>query len=260
MKETFEALSASAIGKKTTLERSKLSYLLITGLGGIFVGFGVIILITIGGLLDPAGVPSMKIVQGVSFGIALSMVLLGGADLYTGNNLIMTVGALEKRTTWGDLRNVWAFSWIGNFMGSIVVAFLFFMAGLASGETGAYIEKLAGIKMNATFIELFFRGILCNILVCMAVWSCYKVKNEAAKILMIFCCIYPFITAGFEHSVANMTLFSLALMIPHGELVSVGGAAHNLIAVSLGNAVGGAIFIGLTFWYSQMRNQSGKLK
>lgn len=253
MKETFEALSNAAIGKKTTLEQNKLGYLFITGLGGMFVGVGVIILLTVGGLLDPAGVPSMKIVQGISFGVALSMVMLAGADLYTGNNLVMTVGALEKRTTWTDLGKVWAFSWIGNLIGSIVIAWLFFMAGLASGDTGAYIEKLAGIKMNATSIELFFRGVLCNILVCAAVWCCYKLKNEAAKILMVFCCIYPFITAGFEHSVANMTLFSLALMIPHGELVSFGGLVHNLIPVSLGNAVGGAIFIGCAFWYSQVR-------
>ncbi|MFF5995302.1 formate/nitrite transporter family protein [Lysinibacillus sp. KU-BSD001] len=253
MKETFEALSAAAKMKKMTWEQNKLGYLFLTMLGGIFVGFGMILLVTIGGLLDPVGAPSMKIIQGISFGVALSMVMLGGADLYTGNNLVMTVGALEKQTTWGDLGKVWVVSWIGNFIGSFVVAWLFFMAGLASGETGAYIEKIAGIKMNIPFTELLFRGILCNILVCMAVWSCYKVKNEAAKILLIFCCIYPFITAGFEHSVANMTLFSLALMIPHGELVSLSGLIHNLIPVSIGNAIGGAVFIGFAFWYSQVR-------
>lgn len=255
MKETFEGLSLAAIKKKGMYQRNKLGYLFVTMLGGMFVGFGIIILVTIGGLLDPAGVPSMKIIQGLSFGVALSMVILGGADLYTGNNLIMTVGVLEKRTTWGDLVKIWLFSWCGNFAGSFLVAWLFVMAGLTTGDTGGYIEKIAGIKMNATTTELFFRGILCNILVCMAVWCCYKLKNEAAKILLIFCCIYPFITAGFEHSVANMTLFSLALMIPHGELVSFSGLVHNLLPVSLGNAVGGALFIGASFWYSQVHDR-----
>jgi nitrite transporter len=255
MKDTLEALSLAAVQKKDLLQYNKIGYLLVTMLGGIFVGFGIIILVTIGGLLDPAGVPSMKIVQGASFGVALSMVMLGGGDLYTGNNLIMTVGALEKRTSWRDLVKIWLFSWAGNFAGSVLVAFLFVMAGLASGETAAYIEKIAGAKMNATATELFFRGILCNILVCMAVWCCYKLKNEAAKILIVFCCIYPFITAGFEHSVANMTLFSMALMIPHGPPVSFEGLVHNIIPVSIGNAMGGALFIGMAFWYSQIHKR-----
>lgn len=255
MRDTFEALSLAAIQKKEMLWRNKIGYLLLTMLGGMLVGVGIIILVTIGGLLDQANVPSMKMIQGVSFGVALSMVMLGGADLYTGNNLIMTVGALDKRTTWMDLGKVWLFSWAGNFAGSVLVAFLFVMAGLATGDTAIYIEKIAGIKMNVPWTELLFRGILCNILVCMAVWCCYKLTNEAAKILIIFCCIYPFITAGFEHSVANMTLFSMALMIPHGSLVSFEGLVHNLIPVSIGNAIGGALFIGGFFWYSRLHSR-----
>ncbi|WP_332648532.1 formate/nitrite transporter family protein [Lysinibacillus sp. 54212] len=256
MHETFQAISLAAKNKITTYNESKISYLMLTLLGGIFVGFGVLILVTIGGLLDPAGVPSMKIIQGVAFGVALSMVIMGGADLFTGNNLVMTIGALEKKTTWLDLTKVWTFSWGGNFLGSLLCAALFFMSGLAIGDTAQYIEKLAGIKMNATFIELVMRGILCNLLVCTAVWCAYKLKNESAKLIMIFCCIFPFVTSGFEHSVANMTLFSLALMIPHGELVSFSGMVHNLVAVSIGNAIGGSVFVGAIFWHSSVQKRT----
>ncbi|MEK4230670.1 formate/nitrite transporter family protein [Solibacillus sp. FSL H8-0538] len=255
MKDVFDTISTAAVYKITTLQKSKFSYLMATLLGGLFVGFGMVILVVIGGLLDSAGVPSMKIIQGLAFGVALSMVVLGGADLYTGNNLIMTIGALEKKTSWLDLVRIWLFSYGGNFIGSLVCAYFFFMTGLASGHTGEYIEKISGIKMSASFSELLFRGVLCNMLVCLAVWCAYKLKSESGKLIMIFCCIFPFVTSGFEHSVANMTLFSLALMIPHGELVSLSGMLHNLLPVTIGNAIGGAI-IGSLFWYSQPRENT----
>lgn len=255
MRDTFDAISMAAKNKITTYNHSKFNYLMLTLLGGLFVGFGMLILVTIGGLLDPAGVPSMKIIQGLAFGVALSMVIMGGADLFTGNNLVMTIGALEKRNSWLDLIRVWTFSWGGNFIGSLICAALFFQSGLATGDTALYIEKIASVKMNASFIELVSRGILCNILVCTAVWCTFKLKNETAKIMMIFCCIFPFVTSGFEHSVANMTLFSIALMIPHGELVSFMGMIDNLFAVSIGNVIGGSVFVGAIFWYSQSRNR-----
>ena len=109
--------------------------------------------------------------------------------------------------------------------------------------------KSAAGKMAPTSVELFLRGIMCNILVCLAAWSFYKLKSEAAKLIMIFWCLYAFITAGFEHSIANMTLLTIALMIPHKANVSLQGYIHNLTAVTLGNFVGGAIFVGLAYWY-----------
>ena len=255
MRETFEALSNAAVTRVRTLNKSKISYLMLTLLGGIFVGFGIIILITIGGLLDPVGSPYMRIIQGISFGVALSMVIMGGADLFTGNHLIMTAGLLEKKTTWFDTMKIWMASFIGNLIGSVLCAFLYFMTGLYEGAIGNYIDKIASVKMNAPFSELLFRGILCNVLVCLATWCSFRLKSESAKLVMIFCCIYPFITAGFEHSVANMTLLSLALMIPHSELVTVGGFFANLIPVSIGNIIGGAILIGTVFWYGQVERK-----
>ena len=252
MNDVLDKISSVAENKIMLLKTNKLNYLVATLLGGLFIGFGIIILVTIGGLLDPTAVPNMKIIQGLAFGVALSMVMMGGADLFTGNNLVMTIGALEKRTSWLEVVKLWGVSFAGNFLGSLLCAWLFFMSGLAVEATGAYIQKLAAIKMSASFIELLFRGVLCNLLVCIAVWSAYKLTSESGKILMIFCCIFPFITSGFEHSVANMTLFSLALMMPHSELVSVSGVLHNLIPVTIGNILGGFI-IGAMFWWSQPR-------
>ena len=120
--------------------------------------------------------------------------------------MIMTIGTLTKKTTWYETIQIWTFSYVGNFAGSILVAVLFFFSGLASGGTADYITTAASAKMNTPFVELLIRGILCNILVCLAVWCAFKLKEETAKLIMIFWCLFAFITSGFEHSVANMTL------------------------------------------------------
>lgn len=250
MSETIEKIAKSAELKRNKLHENIRGYVAVTLLGGAFIGFGILLIVIIGGLLDPVAAPSMKIIQGLVFGVALTMVLVGGADLYTGNNLIMMIGALEKRTTWLDLVRSWLASYTGNAVGSIICAAMFVAAGLATGATAEYIEKIALYKVSPTFTELFWRGVLCNILVCMAVWGFYKLQNEAAKIMMIFCCIFPFITAGFEHSIANFTVFTLAAMIPGGE-VGLQHFIHNLIPVTVGNAIGGAVFIGFALWLSE---------
>src|SRR5690606_29052283 len=143
----------------------------------------------------------------------------------------------------------WLFSYVGNFAGSIIVALLFFYSGLTVGNVATFITEQASIKMNTPFMELLFRGILCNILVCLAVWSSNKLKEETAKLIMIFWCLFAFITAGFEHSVANMTLLSISLLVPHPDTVSIMGLFSNLIPVTIGNIIGGALFIGAAYWF-----------
>ena len=104
-------------------------------------------------------------------------------------------------------------------------------------------------KMNTPGMELFLRGLLCNVLVCLATWMCYKLKEETSKLIMIWWCLFTFITAGFEHSVANMSFLTMGLLLPHGADVSIMGMAHNLLWVSLGNFVGGVLFVGLPYYF-----------
>ena len=255
MKETIDAISEMAVTKVRTLNQSKSKYLMMAMLAGLFVGLGIILIFTIGGLLFPSGFVGTKIVMGVSFGIALSLVIMAGSDLFTGNNMILTIGTMMKKTTWLDTLKIWLFSYFGNFVGSIIVALLFFYSGLAVGNAATFITEQASVKMNTPFVELMFRGILCNILVCLAVWCSIKLKEETAKLIMIFWCLFAFITSGFEHSVANMTLLSISLLVPHPETVSLAGMAANLIPVTLGNIIGGAAFMGLTYWYGTSEKQ-----
>src|SRR5690606_10958546 len=136
-------------------------------LAGFFVGLGITFIFTIGGFLDSADFLGTKIIMGATFGIALSLVLMAGSDLFTGNNMIMAIGTLKKKTTWSDTIQAWIFSYIGNFTGSILIASLFFYSGLATGDTANFIVATADSKMNTPFMELVIRGILCNILVCL---------------------------------------------------------------------------------------------
>ena len=186
--------------------------------------------------------------MGLSFGVALSLVVFAGSELFTGNNFVMAVGSLNKSVTWGEAGKVWIVSFIGNLVGSILAATLFYMAGLATGPVGEFIAKTSEAKMSVPATELFFRGILCNMLVCLAIWCTFKCKEESSKLIMIFWCLFVFITAGFEHSVANMTLLTIGLLSPLGHAVSISGYAYNILIVSLGNMVGGILFIAVPYF------------
>lgn len=247
--EEINKVSASAVRKVDLLKESKCKYLVSSALAGMYVGFGILLIFTIGGLLSSVNSPATKIVMGGSFGIALSLVIMAGSELFTGNNMIMTAASMQKKVSWIDSTKIWIYSFIGNFIGSIVLAAIFVGAGLAKGGTAEFILKTSAGKMSAPFMELFLRGILCNILVCLAVWCSFKLKEEMAKLVMIFWCLFAFITTGFEHSIANMTLLSVATLIPHEAAISFGGLFYNLTAVTLGNFVGGAIFVGAAYWY-----------
>ena len=246
--ETIEKVCNSAIAKLNLLNKSKLRYLISSALAGAFVGIGIILIFTIGGNLAAVNSPVTKLVMGLSFGIALSLVLMAGSELFTGNNMIFTISTMEKKTTWTDTSRIWIFSFIGNLIGSAVLALLYAYSGLTKGVVGDFILKTAALKMHTPFLQLFIRGILCNILVCLAVWCFIKLKEETSKLIMIFWCLFAFITSGFEHSIANMTLLSIALFIPHSNQVTLGGFIYNLSAVTLGNIVGGALFVGVAYW------------
>lgn len=245
--ELVQAMANLAVAKENLLKKGLAKYLVLSLFAGLYVGLGIILIFTIGGVVGDS--PYKKVMMGVSFGIALSLVLMAGSELFTGNNMIMTVGSLEKKVSWMTTLKIWLYSYIGNLAGSIFAAWMFFMTGLSQGPVVDFILKTTEMKMNAPFMDLFFKGILCNILVCLAVLTFVKLKEETAKLIMIFWCLFAFITSGFEHSVANMTVLSIGLMLPHSEAISLMGFMNNLIPVTLGNIVGGAVVLGFGYWY-----------
>lgn len=243
-------VGSAAEKKRNLLDTSFLRYFVLAMLAGMYVGFGILLIFTIGAPFAAEGAAATKALMGASFAVALSLVIFAGSELFTGNTLVMTVGALERRVTWVSTLKVWVISWIGNLAGGVVLALLMVLSGLATaGATGDFILEISATKMGAPFTELLFRGILCNILVCLAVWLALKVEDKTAVLILIFWCLFAFIGAGFEHSVANMTLFAVALFIPHTQAVSWMGFGANLLPVTIGNIIGGAVFVGAAYWY-----------
>lgn len=246
--EEINKVAQAAKAKSNLLKSGKVKYLLSSMLAGLYVGLGIMLIFSIGGILASAESPFTKIVMGLSFGVALSLVIMAGSELFTGNNFIMMIGSLKKTVTLLDTIKIWIFSFIGNLLGSIIGAYAFYAAGLARGPVGQFILSASATKMALPIHELIFRGILCNILVCLAIWCSFKMKEETGKLIMIFWCLFAFITTGFEHSVANMTLLSIGLFIPHTAVVSLSGFIYNLSFVTLGNMIGGALVLAIPYY------------
>lgn len=148
-----------------------------------------------------------------------------------------------------ELAGVWAVSYLGNLLGSVLCALLFAATGLLSGGTLEFVLSTSAAKMSLSVPALLSRGIFCNILVCLAVWCGTRMKSESGKLIMIFWCIFAFVICGFEHSIANMTMLTLSLLAPHGTEISLAGMAYNLFFVTLGNVIGGAAVVGLGYFH-----------
>lgn len=249
--EDVKNVAAMSLKKVAYMERHLGGYITLSALAGIYVGFGIILIFSVGSPFAMEGSAATKLVMGVSFGIALALVIFAGSELFTGNNMCGVIGALSRVIRWSDVGKLFLFSYIGNFIGSIFLAYVVAKSGAVSAETqSSFILQVAAIKMHKSALQLFLLGILCNWLVCLAVWTSARTTNDVAKILLIFWTLFAFISSGFEHSIANQTLLSLALFLPHGADVSWIGMGWNLLFVTLGNIVGGAIFVGALYWYS----------
>ncbi|GAF17536.1 formate/nitrite family of transporters [Bacillus sp. JCM 19046] len=214
-------------------------------LAGAYVGIGSLVLFSVGQPFYEANSPFLTIITGATFGVALALVLWAGSELFTGNNMIFMVSSLSKVTQWKQTWLIWGWSYIGNLIGALALSCLVLLSGIfADLGSNSYMLTLAAEKMNAPALELFFRGILCNWIVCLAIWTSLRAEGDIAKLFLIFILIFAFIAAGFEHSVANMSLLGMALMHGGSDLVSISGFVHNLIPVTIGNIIGGAIFVG----------------
>lgn len=246
--EEFNNVCNAAKGKAALMKNNPLGYFVAAVVAGIFIAFGGFVTFTLGGHLTAAGNTLVKVIQPFSFASALSLVVMAGAELFTGNNFVMMSGSLSKAVSWADTAKLWIFCYVGNLVGSLAAAFLFCFAGIPTGDVGTYFATTAAAKMGGTASQLFVKAIFCNILVCLAVWCATKMKSESGKLIMIFWCIYVFMACGFEHSIANMTVMAVGLLAPNGVAgISVAGYVHNLLWVTLGNMLGG-ISVALAYY------------
>jgi formate transporter len=253
--EIKEAIEKVGV-KKTNLPLQASFMLAIVGGGSIGLGALYYTIIASDAELSFA---TIRVVGGLAFSLGLALVLVGGAELFTGNNLIVMAWASGKVSSGEMLRN-WVIVYFGNLVGSLGLVILVFFShhlDMNGGRIGLSILNTAVGKIQPDVITLFFKGILCNLLVCLAVWLAYAGRSVTDKIVALILPISAFIAAGFEHCVANMYFLPLAWLLTQtgnvpanfdASLITISGIVHNLVPVTLGNIVGGAGLVGAVYW------------
>ena len=258
--------------KKTQLSLDRMFVLGI--LAGVYIGFGAQLATTVSMDLAPkVGVGLSNLISGGAFSVGLMLVVLGGAELFTGNNLIWISFLSRRSKATAVLRN-WITVFLGNFVGSILLATLIFIGGfytMGGNALGIRALTIANGKVNIGFIQLIARGIVCNWLVCLAVWIATSAEDTTGKILACFFPIMAFVASGFEHSIANMFFIPIGILLKGvPNLVSQAGLnlehltwtgflTRNLLPVTIGNIIGGGFFVATLYWYVYLRPEARAL-
>ena len=257
--------------KKATLD--PLSAFMLAILAGAFIAMGAIFATTVtaGGAGLPYGV--VRLLAGLAFTLGLIMVVVAGAELFTGNNLIV-MAFLSGRVSLGRLTRNWIIVYTGNFVGAVLTAYLVFLSRqytFGNGIIGQTMLNIGETKTSLDFIQAVALGICCNALVCIAIWMCFSARSTVDKIMAVIPPIAAFVAAGFEHSVANMYFISIALFVKYmGSSLFFGGIQKtpadfphltwnnfivaNLFPVTIGNIIGGAMMVGTVYWLIYSRN------
>lgn len=258
------------VGKTTS---PWLSVLILGILAGAYIGFGGVLATSVTfDLPQFLGTGFTKFLSGSVFSLGLMLVIIAGAELFTGNNLMIS-SVMTRDITFGKMLKRWGLVYVANFIGSILIVSLFYFSGLwktGGGALGEAAVRIASGKVTLSFTEALFRAIGCNWIVCLAVWMALSARQTVGKIFAIFFPIMGFVAIGFEHSVANMYFIPMGLFLkdfagvatPSGfnpELLNWGSfAVRNLIPVTIGNIIGGVVFVGMSYWSAFLKPKKAK--
>jgi formate/nitrite transporter len=271
MEDKAPATIAETVAQKVGVTKTTSPWLSVMVLGilaGAYIGFGGLLSTAVtfdmGGIF---GTGFTKLIGGAVFSIGLMLVVIAGAELFTGNNLMVS-SALAREITFGTMAKRWIVVYLANFVGSIVLALLFVGSGLyktGGGGLGAAAVRIAYAKVSLGFVEALVRAIGCNWLVCLAVWMALAARQTIGKIFAIFFPITAFVAIGFEHCVANMYFVPTGIFlrnwigIPTPEGIDPGILTwgsflfRNLLPVTIGNLIGGGVFVGMSYWGAYLR-------
>lgn len=239
-------------------------------LAGAFIGLGGVFS-TIIGSQSHLGFGPTRMLMGFGFSLGLILVIVAGAELFTGNNLVVMSWVSERITLWQLLRN-WAIVFVGNFVGALSIAVMVYYARWSeqdAGSVGATAIQIAGAKVSPPFEAVLVRGILANALVRLAVWLATGGRSLIDKVFAVMFPIAAFVASGFEHSIANMYFIPLGLILAgHGDVLRLSQLTaqqissltlpfflHNLLAATLGNMIGGGLLVGLVYWFIYLREE-----
>jgi len=248
IEQTLQVQAEAAVHKVHGLHEP-LRFTISGMLGGAYVGVAVVLMLNVAGPLIAAGTGAGKLVSGLVFGVALTLVVFAGAELVTSSMMTLTQGALMRVARPGPAAGALSFTFLANLLGAALFGVLVAISGVlhSNPAAGEMLTDMLAAKAGEHPLELFARGILCNTLVCLGIWMCARLKSDVAKLAVIFWALLAFVASGFEHVVANMTTYTLGLMTgdPNATWALFGG---NLLWVGLGNLVGGALVVGVGYW------------
>lgn len=250
----IETIASAGAAKLEYSRTQPVRYLSRAAMAGAFIMVGSIFstLAAAWFYVDQPGVA--KLLGAASFATALILIVLLGGELFTGTNFVMGVSLYENKVNILGAIRIWVLAYIGNFIGIFLLALIIVGSGASRDLFAAYLAVIVPGKLAGTWYALLLKGIMCNFLVCMGVYAGLKLKSESGKCIAILVVITTFVLAGFEHSVANMATFSLyALLVPNPDF---GGIVWNMIWVTIGNLIGGAVLLGLPVWLSAEPNKN----
>lgn len=246
--QTLDVQADVAVSKTASLKTPG-RFFVSAMLAGAYMGIGVVLMVSTAGPLLAAGDGFAKLVSGLVFGAALTLTVFAGADLGTSAMMILPIGVYMRSVKLGPASGSLGFIVAANAVGALVFSALIVMSQVlvSNQAAGTMLAGMLEAKAHESPLELFTRGILCNILVCLAVWMGSRVKSDGVKIALIFISITAFIASGYEHVIANMTTYTIGIMTgdPNATWALYG---YNVLFVGLGNLVGGAVFVGLAYW------------
>ncbi|MDQ0229369.1 formate/nitrite transporter family protein [Metabacillus malikii] len=254
-KDALVLVEELAFKKQKTFRQSPFRYLLRAMLASMFIGFGVIVAFKAGNFFYLEQSPFAYPIAAVTFGAAIILIVYGGGDLFTGNTFYFSYTAFRKKMGWLEVLKLWLTSYFGNILGAAFFAFFIYSTGLFSDPSAnTFLLKVADAKVHLSTSELFFRGILCNWLVCLAFFVPMRLQGDGAKLFTMILFVFCFFISGYEHSIANMCTFAIALVSNPPDTFTVAGIIHNLIPVTLGNLIGGGILMGWMYYYVNKPN------
>jgi nitrite transporter len=249
--QALQEVEKLALKKHKIFKQSKTRYLARAALASMFIGFGVIVAFKTGNFFYSEHSPFAYPMAAITFGAAIILIAYGGGDLFTGNTFYYTFAALRKKMAWAQVARMWVFSYIGNIIGAAAFAFLIYTTGLFDDPSvNGFLLSVAEKKTIAPTMELFFRGILCNWLVCLAFFLPMSMKGDGPKMFAMMLFVFCFFISGYEHSIANMCTFAISMVLDQPESVTFAGVIHNLIPVTIGNLIGGGIMMGWMYYYA----------
>jgi nitrite transporter NirC len=238
---TITGFADRAAAEAAAIRRAPLGFFVGAMLAGAYIGIAMILALSTADAL-PAGV--RPLVMGATFGLGLILTVFAGGELFTGYVMYLGFGLMRRTVSWTEATLLIVVVWIGNLAGALALSAIFIAGGGGQvfANAATMFNAYAAHKVEADALALLARAILCNWLVCLAIWTAARVTGDAAKCIVMAWVLLAFVAAGFEHSVANMTALTLGLFAP-GETISLLGVIHNLALVTLGNVVGGLVFV-----------------